>query len=375
MTGTSTVARSVTIGPYDPALPEPIRLTATLLPAGGGLLGYEARIAGANVKPDYNCIGLEDRVQHQPLEWHGALQVVEELCARCSQANTLAYVQAVEAMSGLIVPPRAAYLRMVLAEMERVTSHLLNAADTLQALGMDDMGVGLRDLRERTVQAVAEWTSARVQPGLITYGGLTRNIDENASRAVSLGARSVERALRSHVTVMVNDKSIAARMVGLAVVQPEEAAAGGLRGPVARASGLTTDIRRDFPTDAYEEEGITVVVQRGGDAFSRLVVRLLECLESLRLVETALDDLPGGPVKGRGNVELRGGSGVGRFEGPRGEVFCWARGGPEGLSGLHLSAGSFPSLGILPGLLENQRVEDLRLILLSLDLCMACAGR
>ncbi len=102
---------------------------------------------------------------------------------------------------------------------------------------------------------------------------------------------------------------------------------------------------------------------------------LLECLESFRLVEQALDDLPTGPVKARGSAELRGGSAVSRVEGPRGEVFCWMRGDAEGLTGLHLSAGSFPTLGVLPGLLRGHRLEDLRLLLLSLDLCLACAER
>src|SRR5207248_1486220 len=155
----------------------------------------------------------------------------------------------------------------------------------------------------------------------------------------------------------------------------EEAALACLRGPVARASGVATDIRANFPTGAYEEEGATIVVQRAGDAFSRLVVRLLECLESLRLVEQALDDVPPGPVKARGSAEMRGGSGVGRVEGPRGEVFCWVRGGDEGLTGLHLSAGSFPTLNILPGLVRGNHIEDLDLLLLSVDLCLPCADR
>jgi Ni,Fe-hydrogenase III large subunit len=102
---------------------------------------------------------------------------------------------------------------------------------------------------------------------------------------------------------------------------------------------------------------------------------MLECLESLRLVETALDDLPPGPVKARGGLEMRGGSGVGRSEGPRGEVFCWVRGGPEGLGAIHLSAGSWPTVAVIPGLLRDLSVDDLRLLLISLDLCLACAER
>ncbi|MEO5952611.1 MAG: hypothetical protein ABIQ44_09125, partial [Chloroflexia bacterium] len=170
-------------------------------------------------------------------------------------------------------------------------------------------------------------------------------------------------------------KGIADRMVGLGVIKGQEAVAGCLRGPVARASGVAWDVRAAYPTGAYEDEAVTVIVQRNGDAFSRLVVRLLECLESFRVVEQALDDLPGGPVRIRGEAELRAGKGISRVEGPRGEIFCWVDGAPEGLRGLHLSAGSFPSLGVLPGLLKGAHLEDLRLLLLSLDLCLPCAER
>ena len=332
-------------------------------------------VGSVEVELGGNHVGLEERVAKGGLDWARALRLVEELCGPCSQANTLAYAQAAEEMAQLIVPPRAAYLRLVLAEMERVASHLMNAADTMQALHMPEREGVLRDLRERALQAMAEWSGSRLHPGLITYGGLARNVDEAANRALILAARHIERALRTHVNALVNARDIASRLAGLGVIRAEEAALACLRGPVARASGLAMDIRSDFPTGAYEEEGATIVVQRAGDAFSRLVVRLLECLESLRLVEQALDDLPPGPVRARGSAEMRGGSGVGRVEGPRGEVFCWVQGGAEGLTGLHLSAGSFPTLGILPGLVRGANFEDLELLLLSVDLCLPCAER
>jgi Ni,Fe-hydrogenase III large subunit len=278
-------------------------------------------------------------------------------------------------MSHALVPPRAAVLRLILAESERIVSHLLNAADTMEALGLHDRAYTLRDLRERVIQAIAEWSGARIQPGLIVYGGIMRNMDEGQIRNLTLAMRHVERVLRGAVTSTINSKEIAARLVGLGTIRGQEAVVGGLRGPVLRASGVAVDVRAAFPTGAYEDESVTIVVQRNGDAFSRLVVRLLECLESFRVIEQALDDMPPGPVKPRGNLEMREGSGVSRVEGPRGEVFCWVKGSPEGLRGLHISAGSFPVLNVLPGLLRDQWREDVRLILLSVDLCLPCAER
>lgn len=343
--------------------------------AASEMVVTSATIGAAELERGYNHVGLEERIADGGLDWGSALGVVERLCAPCSQANTLCFVQAAEAMSHLLVPPRATALRLVLAEIERIVSHLGNAADIMGALDLPEREAALRDLRERVINAVSEWAGARLQPGLITYGGLSRNIDENAGRTLTLAMRQVERPLRAHVVSIINSRGIADRLVGLGVIKGRDAVAGSLRGPVARASGVAMDIRADFPTGAYEDEAVTVIVQRNGDAFSRLVVRMLECLESFRVVEQALDDLPGGPVKTRGEAELRAGKGISRVEGPRGEIFCWVDGAPEGLKKLHLSAGSFPSLGALPGLLKGSHLEDLRLIMLSLDLCLPCAER
>ena len=367
---------TVEVGPYDASLPGPLLLKLGLRPsAAGGPIGWGAEIASADFDVGYNYIGLEEQVAASPVEWESAALMVEQLCGRCSQASTLTLVQAVESMVGILVPTRAAYLRLVLVEMERITSHLLNAAETLQALRLPDEESALRDIRERVFHALGEWTGSRIQPGLIAFGGLSRHVDEPTSKALVQAARPLERALRGHVADIINNREVAARLAGLGVIRSEEAMFAGLRGPNARASGLAHDIRSTFPTGAYEDEGVTIIAQRGGDAFARLVVRLLECLESFRIVEQALDDLPGGPVKGRVSLDVRSGSGIGRVEGPRGEVFCWISGGPEGLTGLHLSTGSFPSLGFLPSLLRSRQFDDLRLLILSLDICMGCLER
>src|SRR4051794_19393384 len=121
---TSYQPSAVSLGPYDSSLPEKLRLELELQPAKRSLLGYESEITSVRMELGFNHIGLEERANSGGLDWTRALQLVEDLCGRCSQANTLAYAQAVEAMSQLIVPPRAAYLRLVVAEMERASSHL-----------------------------------------------------------------------------------------------------------------------------------------------------------------------------------------------------------------------------------------------------------
>src|SRR5205085_3889924 len=115
---------------------------------------------------------------------------------------------AVEAMAQLAVPPRAAYLRLVLAETERILSHMMNAADMMAALGLHRWEAALRELRERLVVTFSEWSGRRFRHGLITFGGLAEDISEKASRNLSLEARHIERALRAQVMSIIRSKEI-----------------------------------------------------------------------------------------------------------------------------------------------------------------------
>ncbi len=361
--------------PYSEILPGPMSLSLDLRAAKeNSPLGWGAEIVSANVDLGYNYVGLEEGIAASGASWDTALGLVGDLCGCCSQANTLSFVQAVESMAGIMVPTRALYMRLLLVETERIISHLLNVASVIQVLRLPDREATIRDLREQVIVAVEEWAGDR-RPLLITYGGLVRNIGGVPLKTFAAAARNIERILRTQVTDIINSQEIASRLTGLGRITPQEALVAGLRGPVARASGVTVDIRANAPTGAYETEEVTIISQRGGDAFSRLVVRLLECLESFRVVEQALDDLPTGPVKVREGIEMRDGSAVGRVEGPRGEVFCWIRGGENGLDALHVSAGSFPSVSIIPGLLAGASLDDVRLLLLSVDLCLSSIER
>ena len=104
----------------------------------------------------------------------------------------------------------------------------------------------------------------------------------------------------------INSNGIAGRLSETGRNKGKRSLAAGLRGPILRASGVASDVRASFPTGAYEDEAVTVIVQRTGDAFARLVVRLLECLESFRVIEQALDDLPAA-LSERGTHEMRTG--------------------------------------------------------------------
>lgn len=388
------------LGPYHPWLREPLVLRLDL---------HGETVRGAELEPGYNRRGLERLLEQAT--WEGALALATRLCEGCAVANTLAFCTAVERMASLTVPLRGQYLRLVLAELERARSHLLANAALLDAVGVP--GPAAAQFRTAAAQlsaAQADWLGSRTLP--LTYGGLaaTADILDDERAALTLLLAEVERVVAPQAQAVLRHGALARRLVGLAPVRPITAERLDLRGPVGRAADLDRDLRRDAPDAAYARlqtapevapaagvDGapapvgstrVTVVSQRGGDAYARLTVRLLESLESLRLARLALDTLPGGPVGQGGAIRaddlvaqaLAGRDGdrseaLGRAEGPRGEVTCVVAASGEGPLLVHFHTGSFATLPAVGPALTGCALTDLPAAYASFDLCLACAER
>jgi Ni,Fe-hydrogenase III large subunit len=387
------------LGPYHPWLREPLVLRLDL---------HGETVRGAALEPGFNRRGLERLLEQAT--WEGALALAGRVCEGCAVANTLAFCEAVERMAALMVPLRGQYLRLVLAELERARSHLTANAALLDAAGFPGPAAPvLRRSAARLEAAQADWLGSRRSP--LSYGGLVATadiLDEERGALITL-LGEVERALTPQVQAVLRHGALARRLVGLAVVRPVTAERLDLRGPVGRAADLARDLRRDAPGAAYArlqaapdaaipdgEAGVapvgstrvTVVTQRGGDAYARLSVRLLESLESLRLARLALDSLPGGAVglagatradtlvaralAGRGAERIEA---LGRAEGPRGEVTCVVAGSAEGPLLVHFHTGSFATLPAVGPALAGCALADLPAAYASFDLCLACAER
>jgi membrane-bound hydrogenase subunit alpha len=386
------------LGPYHPWLREPLVLRLDL---------HGETVRGAELEPGFNRRGLERLLE--AATWEGALALAGRVCEGCAVANTLAFCEAVERLAVLTVPLRGQYLRLVLAELERVRSHLAANAALLDAVGFPGPAAPvLRQGAARLSAAQADWLGSRRSP--LTYGGLAATadiLDEERAALIGLVAE-VERAVTPHVQAVLRHGALARRLVGLAPVRPITAERLDLRGPVGRAADLDRDLRRDAPDAAYARlqavetappggEGgvapvgstrVTVVTQRGGDAYARLTVRLLESLESLRLARLALDSLPGGAVGLAGAIRaealvaraLAGRAedrieALGRAEGPRGEVTCVVAGSAEGPLLVHFHTGSFAALPAVGPALAGCALADLPAAYASFDLCLACAER
>ncbi len=292
-------------------------------------------------------------------------------------SNELGLVMAVERLMGLEAPPRAVWLRTLLAELNRVLNHLLFLGGA--AGGADPPGTPTPAAREREVlQAVMEEASGgRVHFMLNRVGGVREDVPagwvDRARRAVA----DVRDRFGDVEGALLGDEAFRARTVGVGVLPRDLVETFGLSGPVARASGFDLDLRRDDPYLAYGDLGFgaqfPVVTRAEGDSFARFAVLAEQVRVSLDLADACLDALPGGPV----NVRLPK-----NLKAPEGHTYCWTE-NPLGINGyylvsrgektpyrLKLRTASFNNVAVLPRMLPGVGLPDLVTVLGSLFLVM-----
>lgn len=362
-------------GPRHPALQGVLRLRLAL--AGEAIVGCRPLIG-------YGHRGLEKLCETVSLR--DGVALTDRLDFVAAAAANLAYCGAVERLLGLAVPPRARFLRVVLAELQRVASHLLWLGTHAADAGVEDALLPCLGDRDRVLDLLEEWCGARLTLRCAVPGGLPREppagcLDRCAELAAALPAM-VDR----HEERLAAAARFKQRTVGLGVLSPEAALEFGATGPVLRASGVDWDVRRALPYDAYAELDFDVPVGRNGDAYDRYLVRLAELRQAALLVARCLDRLPPGAVwlaAPPGTAAVPEAESYFSVEGPRGEVgFYLTLGGrPESdLAALrpwrcHVRAPSFYNLQLLPELARGHGIAELVVLLGSLDLALGEVDR
>jgi NADH-quinone oxidoreductase subunit D len=264
--------------------------------------------------------------------------------------NEVGVALAVEELLGLEVPARATWLRTLLAELNRVLSHLMFLAYLDPAL--------LR-LREPLQHVLEEATGGRVHVVYTRIGGVREDVPAGWAESCRAAVRVVREGMRPLSTDALR---------GLGVLSAEDAASYGASGPVGRASGLDVDLRRDAPYLAYPSLEVPVVLGTAGDAAERFDCLARQIGVSLDLVDACLDQLPAGPV----NVPLPK-----AVRPPEGSVYSWTE-APSGIAGyflvsrgattpwrLAMRTASFNNVSALPSVLPGCRVQDLPAVLAS----------
>lgn len=356
----------VPIGPYHPALEEPVH--ARLITEG-------EIIKDAEVFVGYNHRGIEKLATER-----NAIQtivLVERVCGICSHSHAMNYALTVEALNGTEVPKRGQYIRVITCELERLHSHFLWLGIALHIIGHDSGFMHVWDDREICMDLLEKLSGNRVNYAMCTIGGARRDIDDNLKKEMLDGIEKMKALTDRIVNIALNDKTIAMRTKGVGVLPTADALRLGALGPHARASGINIDVRKDAPYSSYEDFDFDVPVVDSGDVFARVVVRALECYESIKIIEQALNKLPAGPINNGVKLpKIAEGKAMHRLEAPRGQLSYMVVGsGKLENHRVSIHVPSFKNTPTVPFMLKENNVSDAGLIIASIDPCFSCMDR
>ena len=311
--------------------------------------------------------------------------------------NELVFSLAVEKLLGIDadIPERAVWMRMLLSELNRMSSHLLFLATNGMDIGSSSMMIyGWRE-REEVLRFFQKVTGLRMNHNFIRPGGVAADLpagwrDDVLAILENLPARMVD-----YDILMTNQPIWRERLQGVGVITAEEAVALGASGPILRSTGVAWDLRRDMPYLHYDEVEFDVIVGSYGDAFDRYAIRLNEIRESMKIVYQILDKMPKGdyriqdkkvtpPPRARIDESMEAlihhfkiftegfkvpeGEVYVAIESPRGEIGCYivSDGSPKPYR-IHMRAPSFVNIQTLPHMMRDGLIADAVAVISSID--------
>jgi Ni,Fe-hydrogenase III large subunit len=358
----------IPIGPYHPALEEPYKLE---------LVCDGETVTDAVMNVGFNFRGIEYLAERR--NYLQGITLVERVCGICSNVHSLSFCQAVEQLNGAEPPERALYIRVVLAELERLHSHFLWSGVAAKLIGFKTVFMACFTLREKVMDALSAISGNRVNYGMNRIGGVNRDIAD--PQAVLNILDEMERDItRTIIPLFLEDKTVASRCKGVGILTNEWAKSMGAVGPLARASGVPQDMRKAAPYAAYDRFKFNVPVETAGDVQARLVVHALEMVESCRILRQALTSLPEGPFHSTTPTAARfkvpAGTAISRVEAPRGEVlYQMVSNGTEIPQRVRVRTPTFMNMATVRFTVMGQELADSPLIQASCDPCYSCTDR
>lgn len=224
-----------------------------------------------------------------------------------------------EELAGVLIPRRAAYIRTIIGELERLHSHMLWLGVAGHELGFDTLFMYSWRDRELVLDVLAELTGNRVNYGINTFGGVRRDIEAGQIDIVNKAVDTLDDRFKYYLDLASGEKTLLMRMANVGRLSHEDALRLGAAGPVARAAEVDRDVRRDDPYAAYDEIPFKVITDAHADVLGRLIVRVKEMLESTRIIHYALEHLPAGSIsEPKFPRKIPPGEVLSRYEAPRG---------------------------------------------------------
>ncbi len=356
---------TIPIGPQHPALKEPGCFTITL---------EGEKVVNAVVGVGYNHRGLEKACESRT--YIQDLYIIERVCGICSHTHSTAFCQGVEELAGVEITERAAFIRVIMAELERLHSHLLWLGVAGHEIGFDTLFMYTWRDRELVLDMLAMLGGNRVNYGINTLGGVRRDITTEMAEQIRKMLNTIEEQNKYYIQLALHETTLAARLSGIGKLSHEEAVKYGAVGPVARASMVEDDIRVTDPYAAYGKVPVTVITDDHCDVFGRAVVRVLEIMESIKMIRFALDNIPDGELTVKFPRKVPAGEVFSRTEAPRGEDTHYIRGnGTDKPDRVRVRAASEANWHGMAHMLEGDYLADVPIIIAAIDPCYSCTDR
>ncbi|MDD5423146.1 MAG: nickel-dependent hydrogenase large subunit [Candidatus Omnitrophota bacterium] len=355
----------IPIGPQHPMLKEPESFSVTL--SGEKIMKFSARLG-------YNHRGIEKACEERT--YVQDVYLTERICGICSHSHSTCFVQAVEEIAKLEVPKRALYIRTLVAELERIHSHLLWLGVAGHEVGFDTLLMYSWRDREIVMDILASLTGNRVNYGLNAIGGVRRDVSAEQIKDVLKAVDALEERTKYYIQIATQETTLINRLSGVGILSPKDAIKLGAVGPTARASGVDRDVRRDDPYAAYADLKFKVITDDHNDVYGRTLVRMGELIESYSMIRQLAKKMPEGPIAVKAPRKIPAGEATSRYEAPRGEDVHYVRSnGTDKPDRVKVRAPTLANIQTVAKMLEDRQLADLPIVIAAIDPCFSCTDR
>jgi membrane-bound hydrogenase subunit alpha len=354
----------ISIGPFHPLQEEPEHFSLTV---------EGETVVDVDVEIGYNHRGIEKLSERRNFDQ--STFVIERICGICSTSHPVAYTRAVEDIIPVEVPERAQYIRTIIAEGERIHSHLLWYGLAGHFLGYNTVYMWMWRLREEILDVMEILSGNRNNYAMFKPGGVRRDINADDIPVALKKIDSIIPTIDRLKKAILDDPVLHARLKGIGILSKEEAINYCALGPTSRASGVDRDVRKNAPYEAYDKVDWDMIVTDSGDVWGKAVVRLLELYESIKIMKSCLQQIPHGEI----DLKLKSippGEGIGAHEAPRGETFHYVRSDGTNRPVRHkVRAPSYMNLPTCKATVPGSSISDAAIILAAIDPCYCCTER
>jgi len=358
----------INLGPVHPSTHGVFRLRATL--DGEVIMDIEPMFG-------YLHRGIEKLAEERNYKQN--IPLTDRLDYVASMSNSLPYVMAVEKLAEIAVPERAVYLRVIMAELQRIASHLLAVGSLANDMGtfFTPFQYMFRE-REKIVDLFEMACGQRLLYNYMRFSGVSHDIPDEFIPALKKFVTTMPGFIDEYDQLLAENEILLARLKGVGILSKELAINSSVSGPVLRASGVEWDIRKVDPYFVYDQFKFDIPTGSIGDCYDRYRVRIQEMRQSVRILKQAIEQLPQGEVLNKVSLRLKPpvGEAYAHIESPKGELGCYlVSDNSEKPYRFHIRVPSLINLTALREMIIGWKLADAMVIFGSIDICLGEVDR